>query len=233
MIRLIRYFLLGIHFVVGSTLGLLIGIVRPFHPTNSRLCARLYGFFGLPIIGLKVQVNNTQNFPTDRPFVVVCNHQSNWDLFVVGQAVPERTVSIGKKVLKWIPLFGQLYWLAGNVLIDRGNHKKAMESMEITKRALREKKTNMWFFAEGTRNHGKNMLPFRKGGFITAIHAGVPIVRVCVSPYLEGFSMDNFDNGLVNIEVLPAIETTGIDAEDVEKLMQECHDSMLTVIKTL
>lgn len=233
MIRLIRYFLLGIHFVIGSTLGLLIGIVRPFHPTNSRLCARLYGFFGLPIIGLKVQVNNTQNYPTDRPFVVVCNHQSNWDLFVVGQAVPERTVSIGKKALKWIPLFGQLYWLAGNVLIDRGNHQKAMESMEITKRALREKQTNMWFFAEGTRNHGKNMLPFKKGGFVTAIHAGVPIVRVCVAPYLQGFSMGKLDNGLVNIEVLPAIETTGLDVENVQDIMQECHDSMLAVIKTL
>jgi len=183
--------------------------------------------------GLKVKVRDTHNYPIDRPFVVVCNHQSNWDLFVVGQAVPERTVSVGKKSLKWIPLFGQLYWLAGNVLIDRGNHQKAMESMNITKRALQEKRTNMWFFAEGTRNHGKNMLPFRKGGFITAIHAGVPIVRVCTAPYLDGFSLDNRDNGEVTIKVLPPIETKGIDAENVEKLMQECHDSMMEVINTL
>ena len=233
MIRLIRYLLLGIHFVTGSTIGLLIGIVRPFHPTNSRWCAQIYGFFGLPIIGLKVQLNHAENYPTDRPFVVVCNHQSNWDLFVVGNAVPARTVSVGKKALKWIPLFGQLYWLAGNILIDRGNHKKAMESMEITKRALLEKHTNMWFFAEGTRNHGKNMLPFRKGGFVTAINAGVPIVRVCVAPYLDGFSMDKLDNGTVNIEVLPPIETADINIDNVEALIQKCHESMLAVIKTL
>ena len=233
MIRLIRYLLLGIHFFTGSIIGLLIGIIRPFHPTNSRLCARVYGFFGLPIIGLKVRVNHTENFPTDRPFVVVCNHQSNWDLFVVGQAVPERTVSIGKKSLKWIPLFGQLYWLAGNVLIDRGNHKKAMESMEITKRALREKHTNMWFFAEGTRNHGKNMLPFKKGGFVTAIHAGVPIVPVCVGPYLEGFSLGKFDNGTVNINILPAVETSDLTEEDATVIMQQCREQMLDVLKRL
>lgn len=233
MIRIIRYLLLSLHFVFSTTAGLLIGLARPFHPTNSRICARLFGFFGLPIIGLKVRVNNTEHFPTDRPFVVICNHQSNWDLFVVGQAVPERTVSIGKKVLKWIPLFGQLYWLAGNILIDRGNHSKAMESMELTKRALLEKNTNMWFFAEGTRNHGKNMLPFKKGGFITAINAGVPIVPVCVAPYLDGFSLDKLDNGEVEIEVLPLMETSDYNAENVDELMQVCRDSMMSVIQKL
>ena len=113
MIRHIRYFLLSLHFVVSCTLGLLYGILRPFHPKNSRWCAQTFALFGLPIIGIKPKLINAHNYPTDRPLVVIANHQSNWDLFVVGYSVPPRTVSLGKKSLKWIPFFGQLYWLAG------------------------------------------------------------------------------------------------------------------------
>lgn len=233
MIKLTRYILLGLHFVSATLVGLALGLLRPFHPTNSRCCARLYGNLGLKLIGLSVDVIGTENYPKDRAFVVICNHQSNWDLFVVGQAVPKRTVSVGKKSLKWIPFFGQLYWLAGNVLIDRANHTKAMQSMEQTKRALIDKNTNIWFFAEGTRNHGNNMLPFKKGAFITAINAEAPIVPVCVSPYLKQLDLNRFDNGHALIKVLPAIETTGLGQDDTESLVSNCHSLMLNTIESL
>ena len=233
MIRLVRYLLLALHFIVGTAAGITIGLLRPFNPTNSRWCAQLYGFIGLPIIGIKVHASGLENYPADRPFIVICNHQSNWDLFVVGNVVPKRTVSLGKKSLKWVPLFGQLYWLAGNILVDRGNPKKAMEAMQITKQALTEKHTNIWFFAEGTRNHGKNMLPFKKGAFVTAINAGVPIVQVCCSSYLNNFSLDKLNNNPAYIRVLPPIETANLSNADVKALMASCHETMLNNIKEL
>jgi len=233
MIKLIRYLLLALDFIIGSVLGLLIGLVRPFHPTNSRWCAAIYAKLGLPIIGIKVHHRGVENFPKDRSFIVVANHQSNWDLFVVGSIVPDRTVSLGKKSLKWIPLFGQLYWLAGNVLIDRGNAKKALEAMDITKTALTKKRTNIWIFAEGTRNHGKNMLPFKKGAFVTAIHAGVPIVPVCTSSYLDGFSLSNAQNPDAIVKALAPIETTGMTKDDIPALMERTHALMLEQIKDL
>ena len=233
MIRLIRYILLAIHFVIGSTLGLLVGILRPFHPTNSRWCAKIFAFAGLPIIGTKVESEGHENYPKDRPYIVIANHQSNWDLFVVGSVVPVRTVSLGKKSLKWIPFFGQLYWLAGNVLIDRGNAKKAMEAMEITKTALQKKRTNIWIFPEGTRNHGKNMLPFKKGAFVTAINAQVPIVQVCTSSYLDGFNLDNLKNPTAHIRILEPIETKGLTTDNLDELMSQCHERMGNVIAEL
>jgi 1-acyl-sn-glycerol-3-phosphate acyltransferase len=233
MIRAVRYVFLALNFIVGSILGVLLGLIRPFNPTNSRWCARIYGSLGLPVIGINVEAEGLENYPTDKPFIVIANHQSNWDLFVVGSVVPNRTVSIGKKNLKWVPLFGQLYWLAGNILIDRGNAKKAMEAMETTKKALIESKTNIWFFAEGTRNHGKNMLPFKKGAFVTAVNAGVPIIRVCTSAYLDGFSMDKLNNGTAKIRVLPEIATKDLSMDDIDGLMTQCHDSMMEVIEEL
>ncbi len=233
MLRYLRYSLLAVHFIVGSTAGLLIGLLRPFHPTNSRWCSHLYAFFGLPIIGIKTRVEGLEHFKQDSPYIVICNHQSNWDLFVAGSIVPKRTVSLGKKSLKFIPFFGQLYWLAGNVLIDRGNRKKALEAMSITKKALLEKNTNIWIFAEGTRNKGKNMLPFKKGAFVTAINAGVPIVPVVCSSYLTNFSLNQWDNGTAHMRVLPAISTAGMGQADVDGLMTHCHALMMEQIQTL
>jgi len=233
MIRIFRLVLLVIHFIVSCTLGILYGLLRPFHPTNSRWCAQTFAFFGLPIIGIRLKISGKENYPSDRPFIVVSNHQSNWDLFVVGASVPKRTVSLGKKNLKWIPFFGQLYWLSGNVLIDRGNPEKAMEAMAITRRALVEKQTNIWFFAEGTRNRGKNMLPFKKGAFVTAINAGVPIIPVCCSAYLSNFDLNNMSNGDAKITVLPAIETQGMSLEDLDELMLKVRLKMMETITSL
>ena len=233
MIRILRYILLVAIFTIGSLLGVLIGLIRPFNPTNSRWCAQIYAFFGLPTIGIKVEATGLENYPTDRAFIVVANHQSNWDLFIVGSIVPKRMVSLGKKSLKWMPFFGQVYWLGGNILVDRGNRKKAMEAMEVTKKALTTKDTSIWFFAEGTRNHGKNMLPFKKGAFVTAVNAGVPIIPVCTSSYLEGFSLDRLDNGTARVRVLDPIETTELTLDDVDQLMLDTHLAMMDGIQAL
>ncbi len=233
MLSSLRYLLLGLHFVIGSFLCFVVVIFRPFHPTNSQLAAKIYSWGGLKIIGMRTEAENVERLTVNQPCVVVANHQSNWDLFVVGSIVPKRTVSLGKKSLKWVPFFGQIYWLAGNVLIDRGNRKKALEAIEVTKTALKEKNTSIWIFAEGTRNHGKNMLPFKKGAFHTAIHAGVPIVPVCCNSYLEGFDLNRWNNGVGRLNVLEPVETKHLTLKDVDQLMVDVHLAMMDGIQAL
>jgi 1-acyl-sn-glycerol-3-phosphate acyltransferase len=233
MLLIFRYFLLACHFVISSLVGFSIIIFRPFHHSNSRILAQIYSQIGRRIIGLKIEHHNSEIMKNHEACVVVANHQSNWDLFVVGSIVPKRMVSLGKKSLKWMPFFGQVYWLGGNILVDRGNRKKAMEAMETTKKALTTKDTSIWFFAEGTRNHGKNMLPFKKGAFVTAVNAGVPIFPVCTSSYLEGFSLDQLDNGTAHITVLDPIETKDLTLDDVDQLMLDTHLAMMEGIREM
>lgn len=233
MLSTFRYFLLACHFVISSLVGFCIIIFRPFHHSNSRILSQIYSQIGRRIIGVKIVHQNAEIMQNHEPCVVVANHQSNWDLFIVGSIVPKRMVSLGKKSLKWMPFFGQVYWLGGNILVDRGNRKKAMEAMEVTKKALTTKDTSIWFFAEGTRNHGKNMLPFKKGAFVTAVNAGVPIIPVCTSSYLDGFSLDRLDNGTSYIKVLAPIETKNLTLDDVDQLMVDTHLAMMDGIQEL
>lgn len=233
MLPILRYFLLASHFVISSLSVFCIMICRPFHPNNTFILAKVYSFIGLRIIGIKVDHQDTHHLIEHQPCVVVANHQSNWDLFVVGSIVPRRMVCLGKKSLKWLPFFGQAFWLAGNILLDRGNREKAMEAMEITKKSLTTGNTSIWFFAEGTRNRGKNMLPFKKGGFVTAVNAGVPIVPVCTSSYLEGFSLKRLGNGRARIKALAPIETKDLTLDDVDQLMLDTHLAMMDGIQQL
>lgn len=230
---LYRVPLLGMHFAVASVLGLVLSALRPFHPSNSRMCAQIYARPALWLLRMRVEHIDVGHFPLDRPFIAVSNHQSNWDLVMVGSIVPARTVSVGKKSLRWVPVFGQLYWLAGNVLIDRGNREKALAAMAETRRALLERATNIWIFPEGTRNRGRNMLAFKKGAFLTAIDAGVPIVPVCCGAYLDGLSLSRPDNGTARLAVLEPIETDGLTADDVDDVIADCRSRMLASIDSL
>lgn len=139
MLFILRMTMMGLHFIVAGLLGLLLGLCRPFNPDNSRICARLYSLPALCMLRLKLKANVDSLYNQDKACVIIANHQSNYDLYVLGRVVPPRTVSLGKKSLKWVPFFGQLYWLAGNVLIDRGNAFKAKQAMLTTTDALQHK----------------------------------------------------------------------------------------------
>ncbi|MBA1296641.1 1-acylglycerol-3-phosphate O-acyltransferase [Pseudomonas lurida] len=233
MLFLLRMVLMSLHFIVAGVLGVLIGVCRPFNPDNSRLCARLYAVPAMWLLGLKVKADVDSLRHKPGTCVIIANHQSNYDLFVFGTVVPHRTVCIAKKSLKWVPLFGQLFWLAGNVLIDRGNAHKARRAMLTTTRTLQHEDTSIWVFPEGTRNLGKGLLPFKKGAFHMAIAAGVPIVQVCVSNYVTHMQLNRWNSGDVLIRSLPPIPTVGMTSEDIPALMQACQAQMDACIKAM
>ena len=215
MLFVFRMLLMGLHFILAGVLGVILGLCRPFNPDNSRLCARLYAWPAMCILRLRVKADVGPLMDKPDSCVIIANHQSNYDLFVFGNVVPRRTVCIGKKSLKWVPLFGQLFWLAGNVLIDRGNAHKARQSMLTTTHTLQNEDTSIWVFPEGTRNLGEELLPFKKGAFQMAIAAGVPIVPVCVSSYVKHMRLNRWRSGKILIRSLPAIPTAGLSLDDM------------------
>jgi len=233
MLFLLRMLAMGVHFILAGLLGLLLGLCRPFNPDNSRLCARLYSLPAQWLLGLKVERQVQGLLGHQRSAVIVANHQSNYDLYVLGCVVPERTVSIGKKSLKWVPFFGQLYWLAGNVLLDRGNAVQAKKAMLTTTDTLKHQDTSIWVFPEGTRNLGQGLLPFKKGAFQMAIAAGVPIIPVCVSTYVKQMQLNRWHSGRIMIRALPAIPTAGLTQDDLPRVLEDCRTQMQQCIEAM
>jgi 1-acyl-sn-glycerol-3-phosphate acyltransferase len=132
-----------------------------------------------------------------------------------------------------VPFFGQLYWLAGNVLLDRGNAIRAKQAMLTTTDTLKHKDTSIWVFPEGTRNLGKGLLPFKKGAFQMAIAAGVPIIPVCVSTYVKHIQLNRWNSGGIMIRSLPAIPTAGLSQDDLPQLLETCRMQMQQCIDAM
>lgn len=230
MLYVLRAFLIIVYFILVAVFGIFICLARPFHPDNTRWFGRVYSWGGAAILGIRVRRHNYESLKDIGPCVYVVNHQDNFDLFVTGRVMPKRTVTIGKKNLRYVPFFGQLYWLSGNIFIDRKNSSNSKVTMSESTRALTTKNKSIWVFAEGTRNRGKNLLPFKKGAFKMAIEAGVPVVPICVSSYVKNMNLNRLRSGVAEIKILSPIMTDSLTTDDIDRIMGLCWDKMKETI---
>ena len=168
MLKILRLGLLGVLMLVWFVLGLFICLLRPRHRTNvywlsNRMMHRVY-----PLLGVKVTVTIPDECKDLGPAVYVANHQTNWDIVVLTGAVQPGVVAVGKKSLVWLPLFGILFYLSGNILIDRSNRSRAIDTIRQVVDKIRSRQISIWMFPEGTRSRGRGLLPFKTGAFHTA-----------------------------------------------------------------
>lgn len=157
----------------------------------------------------------------NRPAIIVSNHQDNIDAFVIGANYPHQTVTVGKKVLKWIPFFGQFYWLGGNILLDRANKRKALQSMNLAAKKITKNNTSVWIFPEGTRSQGRGLMDFKKGAYHLAIAGQIPIIPVSISSFHKNLLPNSFSKGEVLIKVHAPISTKGLVRADIDALLEE------------
>ena len=213
--------------------ALVMYVARPFNPDNNRLLARTIARIGRLLLGMERPLEGVDNMPQDRPTVVIANHQHNDDLFVMGDLLPPRTVTVGKSSLIWIPFFGQVFWLGGNVILNRGRSHKAVAVMQATSAAISRDRKSLWVFPEGTRSRGRGLQPFKKGAFHAAIASGAPITMVCASQYYDRTLGWSGRREPVAIRVLPPIETAGLTVADIPQLMAQCRQQMEAAIADL
>jgi 1-acyl-sn-glycerol-3-phosphate acyltransferase len=200
-------------------------ILRPFHRNNVYLTAKYLGKV-TKLFGLDVEVRIPESVRNLSPVVYICNHQNSYDIFTVANAVIPNTVSVGKKSLKWIPFFGQMYWLTGNILIDRKNTNKAMNTIALTAKKIREKNISVWLFPEGTRSNGRGILPFKTGAFRTAMQASVTVVPVCVSNMHKKVNLNRWDNGKIIIEYMEPVLVDGITKDNIRAITNTTREQM-------
>lgn len=215
---------MAIFFILSSVFLLSYFVVRPFRRNNVKLVANVYGWF-IPFLGLKVEVRGLENVK-DHPVVYIGNHQNTYDIFTVSNAVRNNTVSIGKKSLKWAPFFGQVYWLSGNILIDRGNRTKAHGTIGQAAAKIKDKKISVWLFPEGTRSNGRGLLKFKSGAFYTAQMAGVPVVPVVISTTHNQIKLNRWNNGKYIIEYLPEFMIENDDKVTIRDAANNAHEQM-------
>ncbi len=131
--------------------------------------------------GVTVVVEGLPNINMDEPQVFVSNHQSWFDVWGLAVTIPKRYRFIAKKELGYIPVFGSAWKAAGHISVDRSDHSAAVKSLAQAGELIRNDRSSVVIFPEGTRSDDGRLKPFKKGAFILALNSGVEIVPVaCV-----------------------------------------------------
>lgn len=200
---------------------------------------QLFGTVVTKILGINVQVEGSENFDKiPEASIVISNHQNNYDIFVIAKIMPKRCVSLGKKSIRLIPFFGQMYWLAGNVLINRSNKRSAMKTMAEAGHQMIKKHLKVWIMPEGTRSRGRGILPFKKGAFHIANQTNLPIFPVILSSYELHINTKKWHAATVKVKILPPVDVVALkqnhqEGDFVTFLKEYCENLIKTELKNL
>jgi 1-acyl-sn-glycerol-3-phosphate acyltransferase len=141
--------------------------------------ARLWARLGLRLNGVTLTLAGAEHLPAG-PVIFMSNHQSNFDILALLAAMPRQIHWIAKKELFEIPFFGPSMRRGGYIPLDRTDGRKALQSMDEAAATIHQGKSVV-LFPEGTRTTDGNLLPFKRGGFILARKAAVPVVPVTIN----------------------------------------------------
>jgi 1-acyl-sn-glycerol-3-phosphate acyltransferase len=153
------------------------GLLRRPNPPGGIYdeCARQWSRAMLRAAGIDARLVNWDNVPHNSPVVYVSNHQSWFDIFLLGGLIPTQVRFVSKKERARIPILGQAMTAAGHIFIDRGNRQKAFSAYDEAAQAIR-KGMSAIVFPEGTRSKTGELQSFKKGPFVLAIAAQVPVI---------------------------------------------------------
>jgi len=174
--------------------------------------ARLWGRLVVRACGVRVDVEGAP--APSGPAVYASNHASALDIPILFGYLPVDFRIIHKKSLYLIPVVGWYLYLGGHIGIDRGKAFRAHRSLAAAARRIAAG-TSVVVFPEGTRVRDGRIRLFKRGSFLLAIQAGVPVVPVSLVGVKQvvPFGILTLRPGRVVVRLHPPVPTAGRDAE--------------------
>jgi len=196
---------------------------------KKRKIANMQGFWwASAIIGLnpywKLRINGLENIDTHEAYVVVANHQSLTDIFVLYKTHMQFRW-VAKEVLFKIPFAGWCLSLGKHIKLSRGqngNLKRAYREMVDYLRS----DISVMFFPEGTRSTTGKVNGFQNGAFKLAIKEKKPVLPVFIDGTQKVLSKGRWifnTNVSGSLTILPPIDTAGFQPRDFVHLRDSVH----------
>lgn len=138
--------------------------------TGARLLARL--------TGTPLTVRGLDHLPPG-PCVLVANHSSYLDAYVLMAAIPRHFHYVAKRELLGNRWLARPLTRMGTLFVERFDAQRSADEARQVAEAARAGQS-LGFFPEGTFARMPGLLDFRMGAFVAAAQAGVPVVPVTI-----------------------------------------------------
>jgi 1-acyl-sn-glycerol-3-phosphate acyltransferase len=180
-------------------------------------CARLWSRLILGTTGVRVTASGLDRLDPGRSYVLASNHQSIYDIPILFATLPLQLRIVAKASLGSFPFLGWHLRRTGHLLVDRRNPGA---DIVVKMRRLVGRGSSLIVFPEGTRSVDGGVGRFKKGSFLVAIDAKLPIVPVSVAGSRHVMKKGRLTvcPGEVRVTVHEPLPTSGVPRDAVVEL---------------
>ena len=192
---------------------------------------RLFIRAGLAMVRVRVEVTGLELLDPNQTYIFTPNHQSLIEVPLWVAYLGRNLAYLGKKEVFKYPIFGYGIRLVGVVPVDRSNSPAAVESAKLATENIRRGKSYV-VYPEGTRSSDGGLLPFKKGAFMMAIDAGVPVVPITISgaTRIMPKAQIKIFPSTVRVTIHEPISTAGYSKVNIAELMDKTRETIFSAL---
>jgi 1-acyl-sn-glycerol-3-phosphate acyltransferase len=233
VLRLLHTAIIYLWILLGTmVLGTLAIMVSFVSKTGNAVhwVARQWARTILWVSGIRVSIEGAHLLGASGPCIFMANHASNFDIPVLLGSLQVQFRWLAKAELFKIPILGAGMRGAGYISIDRSHRASAFQSLARAAHLICSGRSVM-IFPEGTRSQDGQMRAFKKGGFVLAVDAGVPIIPIVIKGTYAIMPKNRWiiNCQAVSMQILAPIETTPYTRKTKDELMACVHKAMMAV----
>ena len=174
---------------------------------------------------IRVEVEGRENIDPHQSYVLVSNHQSQYDIFMLYGWLGVDFKWVMKQELRKVPGVGVACERLGHIFIDRSNHAAAIATLEAARTKIVDG-TSVIFFPEGTRSTDGRLLRFKRGAFRMAVDLGLPILPLTVTGTRDVLPANTSDlmPGSARLIIHEPISIEGVTVEGCQELSDRVRE---------
>jgi 1-acyl-sn-glycerol-3-phosphate acyltransferase len=230
MLRARLYLLFLIPFTLFCSLCAVTAGLFDASGRSGHACARFWSLWCLRVARIRLLVSGLDLVPNRGPVIYMGNHQGNFDIHALSLAIPRQFSWVAKEELFRVPVFGAAMRRAGYIPLDRSDGRKALKSMKLAAERIAAG-ASVVIFPEGTRTPDGSLLPFKRGAFLLAAKAGVPIVPFTIngSREINPRNRLKLKPGTISVSFAAPILSAGIPERELMERVREAIAAGLEV----